>query len=65
LDTLPTPTTRKIWAARGVGPRMRVLDLGSGMVDVALLAGEQSKRWALRGSKLANTGIGTMKLRRA
>jgi SAM-dependent methyltransferase len=34
------PATRRLLEAAGVGPGMRVLDLGSGAGDVALLAGE-------------------------
>jgi ubiquinone/menaquinone biosynthesis C-methylase UbiE len=34
------PATRRIFAAAGLGPGMRVLDLGSGMGDVALVAAQ-------------------------
>src|SRR4051812_13301040 len=34
------PATRRLMEAAGIGPGMRVLDLGSGAGDVALLAGE-------------------------
>ena len=34
------PTTRRLFELAGIGPGMRVLDLGSGAGDVALLAGE-------------------------
>jgi ubiquinone/menaquinone biosynthesis C-methylase UbiE len=35
-----TPATRQLFAQAGIGPGMRVLDLGSGAGDVAMLAAE-------------------------
>lgn len=37
---LVEPVTRRLFAAAGIGPRMHVLDLGSGPGDVAMLAAE-------------------------
>ncbi|MEP6717046.1 MAG: methyltransferase domain-containing protein [Terriglobia bacterium] len=34
------PYTDRFFRAAGIAPGMRVLDLGSGMVDLALLAGD-------------------------
>jgi ubiquinone/menaquinone biosynthesis C-methylase UbiE len=34
------PVTRRLFAAAGIGPGMKVLDIGSGAGDVALLAAE-------------------------
>ena len=35
------PVTRRLFAAAGIGPGMKVLDIGSGAGDVALLAAER------------------------
>ena len=37
---LYAPATRRLFEAAGIGPGMKVLDLGSGAGDVALLAAE-------------------------
>src|SRR4051794_6789494 len=37
---LLAPFTRRLFAAAGIGPAMKVLDLGTGAGDVALIAAE-------------------------
>src|SRR5262249_29403269 len=39
-DQIHRPLTRRVFAAAGIGAGMRVLDVGSGAGDVALLAAE-------------------------
>jgi ubiquinone/menaquinone biosynthesis C-methylase UbiE len=34
------PLTRRVFEAAGIGPRMRVLDVGCGVGDVSFLVGE-------------------------